>query len=313
MTDVNDEQIQIETALSVGEILKNAREAKKFTIAEVSAQLRLVTDNIQALENGQWEQLHGRAYARGYFAIYVKFLGLPEDELLAGFNREYQSSATEPSLSNVAYVKENKPFPWLKSLSIIIVLVMTWFAYQQWLQFEDEALVEVTNNTLEAEQQDTNLFNESVVEPIVSDEELNNSSDRNFELAATSQTIEAIPDEVSEVPERLSDEITNQITLTEDENVQGELVETVEVIESKTNIGLQFSQDCWIKISDANNKVLINKLMKADTSIELVGKSPLKVSLGRASAVSIQVDNKDFDLSPYIEGDIARFSLGDKS
>jgi len=312
MTDVNDEQIQIETALSVGEILKNAREAKKFTIAEVSAQLRLVTDNIQALENGQWELLHGRAYARGYFSIYVKFLGLPEDELLAGFNREYQSSAIEPSLSNVAYVKENKPFPWLKSVSIIIVLVMTWFAYQQWLQFENEALIEVTNNALETEQQDTNLFNESVVEPIISDEGLDDSGDHE-ELAATSQTIDAIPDEVSEIPERVSDEITNQIALTENDNVQDELVETIEVIESKTNIALQFSQDCWIKISDANNRVLINKLMKANTSIELVGKPPLNVSLGRASAVSLQVDNKDFDLSPYIEGDIARFSLGDKS
>lgn len=314
MTDVNDEQIQIDTPLSVGDRLKNAREAKKFTIAEVSAQLRLVKDNIQALENGQWELLHGRAYARGYFSSYVKFLGLAEDELLAEFNREYQSSATESSLSNVAYIKENKSFPWLRSLSIIVVVVMTWFAYQQWQQFENEALVEVTSNTLETEQQDTDRFKESVVEPIIADEELNNSNDHELELAATSSATVATSDEASEVTEHISNEIAEQTTLIENVSVQDELVEAVEVVaDSETNIGLQFSQDCWVKISDVDNKVLINKLMKANTNIELAGKSPLNVSLGRASAVSIQVDNKDFDLTPYIKGDIARFSLGGES
>ena len=87
----NDDNVVADTVLTVGQQLKQAREAKKITISEVAAQLRLTKDSIIYLEKNQWDKLHGRAYARGYLSSYVNFLALPKDELLAAFNIEYKT------------------------------------------------------------------------------------------------------------------------------------------------------------------------------------------------------------------------------
>ena len=41
----------------------------------------------------------------------------------------------------------------------------------------------------------------------------------------------------------------------------------------------------------------------------LGGSPPYKLVLGNASAVSITVDGKPFDLTPYIRGKVARLTL----
>ena len=97
MTNVNDNEIIIEKNLTLGKRLCQAREAKKLTIADIASELRLSKQTIELIENERWSELHGRAYARGYFTNYVKYLGLPEDEFLAAFNIEY--TIADPTLS----------------------------------------------------------------------------------------------------------------------------------------------------------------------------------------------------------------------
>ncbi len=307
MANVNDEEIQIDDApLSVGVRLKKAREEKKFSIAEVSAQLRLMKENINALEAGQWEKLHGRAYARGYFTSYIKLLGLDEQEFLAAFNREYKSSASEATLSNVARIDEPKKLPWGRLLLIVFLLTATWFAYQQWLFMEADSNFEVSDPSSEIEPITNNLFNESVVEPITTPIE----ATRETEMAVSPEDANSI----SEVDDAVTSETTAASNIAE-EGINEVLATEVTVAEvpPETYIALQFSEDCWVKISDVDSQVLINKLMKANTRLELSGKTPLNVSLGRASAVSIQVNDKEFDLAAHTQGDVAKFTLEDDS
>jgi len=310
MNDVNEQDVQIEEPKKSGKILQDAREAKKLSIAEVSAQIRLVRTNIQALETGQWDQLHGRAYARGYFTSYVKFLELPEEDMLAMFNREYEMSATEkPLVNNIARIEEKKGFPWLKSIFIIILFSISWFAYQQWQQseanLEDETsndLVDNSRQVIESEINEpllNNSFNDSVVEPIISADELSDSD------------IEVITEEeiTAEPTEQIEDAVTSVISeeaSVEDITVLAEVVATNSV---ETHVELQFTEECWVNVKDADGQSLLNKLMKANTRAELKGLAPLSVSLGRASAVSMKVNDTAFDFTPYTSGNVARFII----
>lgn len=326
MADVNNEDVQIEAPLSVGERLKQAREGKSFSIAEVSAQLRLMQDNINALETGQWGTLHGRAYARGYFSSYVKFLGLPEDEFLAAFNREYEASASDKSLSNVARLKEPKGFQWGRVALIIVLFVITWFAYQQWANYEEELAAEVNNQLSEITPPSSHSFSESVVEPISNPIERNSLNHSDYEPTLVEEVLEVAHEAVSEksvsvveikieppVIKETADQVIEDKTL-EHSAEDNLLVDTIVAIApQETHIALQFSQDCWVKISDTDTQVLINKLMKAGTRLEVTGKPPLKVSLGRASAVNLKVNEKEFDLSSYIQGNVAKFTVGNES
>jgi len=308
MNDVNEQEVQIDEPKSSGKILQEAREAKKLSIAEVSAQIRLVRTNIQALETGQWDQLHGRAYARGYFTSYVKFLELPEEDMLAMFNREYEMSASEtPSLNNVALAVEKKGFPWLKSVFIIILFVISWFAYQQWQQseanLEDSAsndLVDSSQPAIESELIEplqNNSFSDSVVEPI-SASKLNNTD---IELAIEETTVEP-----TEQIEGAVNSVIGEETIVEDINTLAEVIATNSV---ETHIELQFTEECWVNVKDADGQSLLNKLMNANTRADLSGLAPLSVSLGRASAVSMKVNDTAFDFTPYTSGNVARFTI----
>ncbi|MDC9725421.1 MAG: DUF4115 domain-containing protein [Gammaproteobacteria bacterium] len=318
MADENNEDTQIDTPLSVGDRLKQAREGKNFSIAEVSAQLRLMKDNINALETGQWSMLHGRAYARGYFSSYVKLLGLPEDELLAAFNREYESTASDSSLSNVANLKEPKVFPWGRLVLVIVLFVITWFAYQQWLNYEKELDIDVNNQSSELNPPSSQSFSGSVVEPISEPVELNSLNHHDYEPTLVEEVLEVAQEaavseqHVADVEPQVIEEST--VPMVEDKVRENDLlVDTMAVALQETHIALQFSQDCWVKVSDTDTQVLINKLMKANTRLELTGKPPLSLSLGRASAVNLKVNDKEFDLSSYIQGDVAKFTVGNES
>jgi len=153
------DEVVIEQAMSAGERLRIAREEKKLTIAEVAAQLRLVKTYVEHLENGQWEHLHGRAYARGYFSSYVKFLNLPEHEMLSAFNHEYKTVASEaPAIKR--FDIETKGFPWFSFFFGLIALGIAGFAYQQW--YQNDKLVEYGLS----EPQGEVTFSDSVVEVI---------------------------------------------------------------------------------------------------------------------------------------------------
>src|SRR5690554_4720201 len=135
MTESHAEEPSIvSTSSDVGKRLRDTREANNISVIDAAAQLRVTRDAIHHLETQQWDKLHGRTYARGYFLSYVKFLGLPQDEMMAGFNLEFNE--VENERHSHAPVQPLKParnsFPWLPVGLLLAVLVVGWFGFQQW-------------------------------------------------------------------------------------------------------------------------------------------------------------------------------------
>jgi len=73
---------------------------------------------------------------------------------------------------------------------------------------------------------------------------------------------------------------------------------------------LDFTSDSWIRIRDANGKILAKDLQKKGTHLQLEGKRPYKVFLGDATGVTVRINTTVFDHSAYInEKKIARFEV----
>ena len=74
---------------------------------------------------------------------------------------------------------------------------------------------------------------------------------------------------------------------------------------------LQFSEDCWVQVKDAEGKVLLNALMKANTTSALSGPAPFTVTLGNAPAARIALDDRPVDTAVYVprRGTVSRFTL----
>lgn len=332
MAEINDEIVKVEEpSITTGTRLKKAREDKKLTIVDVAAQLKLIKENISALEDGRWDKLHGRTYARGYFSSYVKFLGLPEEELLAAFNNEYESSS-EPVLKNIEKISEGGGFSLFKLILLMVIGAVAWFGYQYWLTLDNQPIFEALDELVNNDSGDDEPFNESVIEPMVSpsvEPEIESTDNVvvDIEINTVTEPLDKILPEIDEVNQEGASDSAAEIQIETDgvstttEEFSEEIIEDIqsEMIEEKaqaeivgTHIELQFSKACWISIKDVDGQVLVSKLMEPDTNLNLNGKPPLKVSLGRASAVNMKVNGKTFDLAPHTRGEVAKFTLGDE-
>lgn len=326
MSETHEEPVVAKTSPTIGEQLKQAREAKNYTVAEVAAQLRLTKDIISHMEEQEWDKLNGRTYARGYFANYVKFLGLPYEEMLAVFNLEYTASEPSVNLRQHSHSANDKPFPWFMLALVAIVLVVIWLAYQQWQQ--TQALQQSSAGSDEqAGQVEQNDLVDSVVEPLDSDNALTQQLSTETEPTApvTQESLSATADELGLSDDNLdeinaAEQVNSADTAIADESGQavtgtaGSQAETepVQAVQSAT-LRLNFSGECWVEVTNADAEVLVSQVMQAQDSLELNADQPLNVLLGRADAATVFFNNEQVDLKPYTQGDVARLTLGVES
>ena len=68
--------------------------------------------------------------------------------------------------------------------------------------------------------------------------------------------------------------------------------------------------DSWVTVTEAGGKDLLRRTVKAGETVGVSGTPPLKVIVGRASQVDVQVRGKPFDTTPLAKaGGVARFEV----
>jgi transcriptional regulator with XRE-family HTH domain len=77
-----------------GEHLKREREMRGVSLEEVSSATRISTKFLVAIENGQWNQLPGGAFNRGFIRSTSRYLGLDEDGMVAEYSLETKNNGT---------------------------------------------------------------------------------------------------------------------------------------------------------------------------------------------------------------------------
>lgn len=72
----------------LGARFRETREARGLTLAEAASGTRILPRYLQAIEDGDFGQLPGDVYARGFIRNYAQFLELSPEELLHLYRRE---------------------------------------------------------------------------------------------------------------------------------------------------------------------------------------------------------------------------------
>ena len=67
--------------------------------------------------------------------------------------------------------------------------------------------------------------------------------------------------------------------------------------------------DSWVEVRDAAGQVLLSKLMKSGDRETIPQGQLVRVVIGRADAVSVEVRGKPFDLKPHTQVTVARFEV----
>lgn len=123
---------------TVGEILKQARQAKFYSLEEIEKHTKIRIELLKALEDSDWSKLPPTTFIQGFIKIYSKFLNLDSDKLLAIFRRDYEASKHPPIiLDSLKRPLSNRKFILTPTrvLGLTIILIILGFFVYLWVEY----------------------------------------------------------------------------------------------------------------------------------------------------------------------------------
>ncbi|HED17305.1 MAG TPA: helix-turn-helix domain-containing protein [Gammaproteobacteria bacterium] len=270
-----------------GELLRQAREARKFSIESVAERLHLAVEIIQALEKAEYTKLPAPTYIRGYLRSYATYVGIDGDKLVDNFNQIAGDMPPDLVLEAIPSAPQpgRKPDGTIVILSIVVVAAL--LALIGWLSIEEPG----TSDGISSQPQEQTTDQMEHVLP-----------EQNASGPLTSDTVASTPvtdkDELS--GNLLQKTPPTSTTMREPEPA---------AIPGQLRLSLAFDGSSWVEVHDADNKRLLMRLARAGSRYNISGKPPLRVLLGNARVVRLMVNDKAFSHQAYIRGKVARFDI----
>ncbi len=127
---------------TVGQILKEARENKLYTLEDIEKHTKIRVEMLEALEKDDFDKLPPLTFIQGFIKNYGRFLGLDASKLLAVFRRDYEAKKHPPMvMESLKKPIENKRFFLQPSHLIgltVVLIVLCFFAYL-WVEYRQFA------------------------------------------------------------------------------------------------------------------------------------------------------------------------------
>lgn len=319
----------------VGMRLREAREARKLSRADVARQLHLEPKLIEALEEGDSANLPPPIFVRGYLRSYARLLGMPEQECLAGYEAQDAEPALLPNI-DLKPQASSRDIPvrlvtYALAVGLISLALLWWFgkggeSSRELLGFghkPDSALTSPPSVP-------PSVLAETAAAP-VAEPAGQNASEPTSTAAPGSSTVPAptatdprsatpapLPqgeksaattDPAAEAAHRLAAAGMDNATATASVGTAGQ--STIPPADGKEHqLVLHYSQPSWTEIRDANGRELVYQLVEAGTTLKLGGPAPFSVLLGYSPGVHIEYNGQPFDQTRYTHNNVARFVIG---
>ncbi len=326
---------------SLGAWLARTRSDRGMAPRDAARRLRLNLAIVQAIEADNFAWLGPPVFVRGYLSRYAQLLDLPESEVLER-HRQQSGPSQEPPLKVVLPVQRQSRLWDLRGLLyLLLVIGIGWTAVQHlgdldpgrllgwWKQDHDQNVVSQPASSAGPTPSSTTQthypFQPKPAEvasaptaPATPTPAVPPSSEapapKPEAPAAPLASITALPIPAPVLPTPpvehlpivavpdLSATITAPVT-----SITGASLDA----NGEAKLLLEFSNDCWVEIKDAQGNVLTSGLMKANSTHSIAGVAPFKVTLGNAPAARIVLDDRLVDAAVYVprRGTVSRFTL----
>ena len=296
---------------SVGHLLRNARTAKGLSIDDVSRQLRLSAQQIEAIEKEDFEKLPGRTFLRGFIRNYANLVQLnpvPLLQMLPESTRVISTYERTPFKNKQISFSSNREKPGNHSLIIAIILFViilgAYFLFENggWNKNSDISAESVETKTESATASvEIQLPLPGVVKNTsnTSDSPANKPSEVNNPVPATENT-------VAQADVKTESAAENKSAVDKTEKTE----KTVAFDKNTGHLYFKLTADSWIKVVDGKGVTVFEQLKKSGSEQIVTGKRPLSLVIGNASGVNLTYNEKEIDISSYKkQGGTARFTL----
>ncbi len=296
-----DEQNNTDTG--PGKLLRDARERRGWSQQDVARRLNLRLAVIESIDDDHYTAGVALTFLRGYVKAYAKLVGVSEQLALSSFDtmsgtEQLRSAGPAPMQSFSKKTRQQASDKWLKLTSWLVVLGLVASLVFWWWQ------------------NSSNGYTESpVIEP---------ASDSATQAPATTQpepvteaepVPEAEPEPANEpavAPETLSglsQPAGSEVIAPDTPADTAAAAMPAEPAPDPERLVLGFTADCWIKVTDAEGRVLSEGVKTSSDRLELTGKPPFSLVLGAPQAATVEYLDQMVDLTSFRAGRVARLTV----
>lgn len=272
-----------ESEPGVGQSLRAAREARGLSIQDAAQQLRLMNRQVTAMETEDFASLGQPVFARGFVRNYARMLGLDDVAIL----RAMGGALAEP-----VEVSETPqlvlPGKWFTSgwlmVGLVLLLLFTVLPIGLYAWLSSDA--------------------EEVTRPIT----------RGVPAAVPAMPPAVLPTNESPSPavatsgeEIAAPTIPPNGTTAEPGVIAAESFTAP--VPSQREMRFEFAEDAWLEVTEGTGQILYRKMNQQGSNLVLTGQLPIDLVIGNAMHVRMTYQGRPLDLTPYINANVARFSL----
>lgn len=259
---------------SIGTLLSTARAAKGVSLAEASTQLHCDEVLLRALEADRFEELGAPVFVQGHLRRYADYLGAPTEQLMSAWATLRAEKLAEPDLARIprAPVRTVDPKVWTRRA--MVAGITAFIAVAAWLilGWDSTGVPAAVAPTPAA-----------VTEPIPAP----------AAAPVTTPTSTPAPEAVT-APAPAPEGVTSPAPAP----VSAPPAAATPIATGAAVLRLVPRQSSWIEVYDANNRRRYYGNATAGTPLALRGDAPFSVVLGRADAVTIEIDGRPITLPP---------------
>ena len=340
-------EVAVAPGQNPGELLRQARENRDWSQAEVARKLNLTVSSLNHVETGAFDKLPGHTFARGYIRAYAKLMDLDQAALVEAFDRYTGTHAKGSDVHSLGRIEEPVRLSHniLRGVSLLLLVAVVgggfvWWQDQGSLRGKD--LAKIALEHVEVESADGTTQIHPLDEPedqAVSAGQQPESAPLPLEQGAAEQPA-AVPAPASPAPADTAAVVPTPAQqapvpaiasapaaapapvapvapapaavapATPVAAVAAAEPAAAAVPAGSAKVAIQFVADCWTQVTDGNGKVLFSAIKRKGDNLELTGKPPFSVRLGFARGAQVSYNGQAVDVAPFTSGETARLKLG---
>ena len=296
--DEDAERSAVDTGVTAGQLIREAREQAGFHLPALAANLKVGVNKLEALEANDWSVFPDVVFTRALASAVCRVLKIDAAPVLdklpkapgqdlrkagEGINTRIAGGAAPAKGGDFA---GSKPFPWMAVVLLLVVATAAVLFYPQLSErWKKQAAPTVATRT-------GNVAGTSeAVDPVAlggttnvgdADTAVGNAPANPASGVAPAGAAVAPVVAAPEAPAAPADVPVLKVTA---------------------------KQDTWVQVKESAGNVVFEKTIKAGSEQDIVATPPLKVVVGNAPGAQILLRGEAFDLKKVTKGSTARFEV----
>jgi cytoskeleton protein RodZ len=251
----------------------------------LARQLRLALRQVQALEENRFDDLPGNTFVRGFVRNYARVVQTDPAVFLEAYEHcrpQVEQPQVERRSEQIAFPRKSAP-KWVWYLAILLLLLLVSPLVIYLALHDDES---VPKSFKPASSKASSVAKSAVVVPM------------------TLPPPQAVLQHIAPSPASGTQETA---AITPEKPLPS--ASPTSATNGAANVQLNFDGDAWVEVRDKSGKIVFSKLNRRGDVQALQGIPPLSVVVGNAEQVRIAYNGKPFVLTPFIQDNVARFTL----